>query len=210
MRGRLSAGRAISAGPSTNNPDQTAATGARPAKGEEIIVSRFRRVASWLIGVLAVALAGPAEAQGNLDAGKTPAQIFASTCTACHRRPQELKRASAGFLRSHYMTGPEDAAAMAGYLAGVGSDPRAVQERDKKGAPGAGRTPPGEIGAQKRQPPAGEAKASQGPAGSTKAGRRAGATAEVTRPPAATVEEKPPEPGPAPAAPKPQLEEFEE
>jgi len=153
-----------------------------------------------------VAIVGPAEGQGNLDAGKTPAQIFASTCNACHRRPQELKRASAGFLRQHYTTGQEEAAAMANYLAGVGTDPRAVQERERaqeKRAPVAGRAPPGEpTTPSKRQPQTGEAKA-QGPAQPGR-GRRAATTVEATRIP----EEKPPEP--EPARPRPQLEEFEE
>src|SRR5262245_45219120 len=93
------------------------------------MVARVGRVAGWLIG-LAVALAGlPALAQSNLDAGKSPAQIFSDTCGACHRHPRELKPTSAGFLREHYSTGGREAAAMAAYLASIGSDPRAVQQR---------------------------------------------------------------------------------
>jgi len=71
----------------------------------------------------------PAQAQSNLDAGKSAAQIFSATCNACHRSPRELKQSSAGFLREHYTTGPREAAAMAAYLASIGSDPRAVQQR---------------------------------------------------------------------------------
>jgi hypothetical protein len=77
-------------------------------------------------------MAGPAGAQDNLQAGKTPAQIFADTCSACHRRPQELRRASAGFLRQHYTSGSSEAAVMASYLAKVGSDPRAVEQRRER------------------------------------------------------------------------------
>jgi hypothetical protein len=84
-----------------------------------------------VVGLLALCLALPAHPQGNIDAGKTPAQIFSSTCSACHRRPQELKRTSVGFMRQHYTTGTEEATAMASYLAGVGSDPRAVKDRGK-------------------------------------------------------------------------------
>jgi len=40
-----------------------------------------------------------ADAQGNIDAGKTPAQIFGDTCSACHRSARDLRRASASFLR---------------------------------------------------------------------------------------------------------------
>jgi hypothetical protein len=71
----------------------------------------------------------PAQAQSNLDAGKSPAQIFADTCNACHRSARELKQTNARFLLEHYTTGGREAAAMAAYLASVGSDPRAVQQR---------------------------------------------------------------------------------
>ena len=71
--------------------------------------------------------------QGNIDAGKSPAQMFADTCSNCHRRPSELKRgASASFLRQHYTPGAQEAAAMASYLAGVpAADPRAGKEKAK-------------------------------------------------------------------------------
>jgi hypothetical protein len=71
----------------------------------------------------------PAQAQSNLDAGKSAAQIFADTCNACHRSARELKQTHAGFLRDHYTTGMREAAAMAADLAAIGSDPRAVQRR---------------------------------------------------------------------------------
>jgi hypothetical protein len=81
----------------------------------------------------ASAAGAPAQAQSNLDAGKTPAQIFSDTCAACHRSARELRPTNAGFLREHYSTGGREAAAMAGYLAAVGSDPRAVQQRRPPG-----------------------------------------------------------------------------
>src|SRR5262245_18353910 len=71
----------------------------------------------------------PAQAQSNLDAGKSAAQIFADTCNACHRSARELKPTHAGFLGDHYTTGMREAASMAAYHASVGSDPRAVQRR---------------------------------------------------------------------------------
>ncbi len=92
------------------------------------MVSRTARGLWWIIGV-AVAAATSAQAQSNIDAGKSPAQIFSNTCNACHRSARELKPTSAGFLREHYTTGAQEAAAMAAYLASVGSDPRAVQQR---------------------------------------------------------------------------------
>jgi hypothetical protein len=83
----------------------------------------------WMIGVALAATAASAQAQSNLDAGKSPAQIFSNTCNACHRSARELKQTSPGFLREHYTTGAQEAATMAAYLASVGSDPRAVQQR---------------------------------------------------------------------------------
>src|SRR5688572_23775475 len=104
-------------------------------RAKEVTLSRRAWNLPGVVGLLAICIAAPAQPQGNIDAGKTPAQMFSSTCTACHRRPQELKRASAGFLRQHYMPSAEEAAAMASYLASVGSDPRAVKDRGKPQQP---------------------------------------------------------------------------
>jgi hypothetical protein len=97
--------------------------------GRRRIVPRASRVVQWVTGVAVSVAAGSAQAQSNLDAGKSPAQIFSDTCNACHRSARELKQTSPGFLRDHYATGAREAAAMAAYLATVGSDPRAVQQR---------------------------------------------------------------------------------
>jgi hypothetical protein len=77
-------------------------------------------------------MAGSALPQGSIDAGKSPAQMFADTCSNCHRRPSELKRgASASFLRQHYTPGSQEAAAMAAYLASVPADPRGGKDKAK-------------------------------------------------------------------------------
>ena len=115
------------------------------------------RIVRWVIGAAIATAVVPAQAQSNLDAGKSAAQIFADTCNACHRSARELKPTHAGFLRDHYTTGMREAASMAAYLASVGSDPRAVQRRP---APvmGAGRTtapeaaPPGTAPGVKATP----------------------------------------------------------
>jgi mono/diheme cytochrome c family protein len=93
----------------------------------------LRRSAPWLAGLLATVIAGSASPQGNIDAGKTPAQMFADTCSNCHRRPQELRRTTVGFLRQHYTPGAQEAAAMASYLASLpaAADPRAGKDRPK-------------------------------------------------------------------------------
>ena len=92
----------------------------------EAAVLQVRRSVPWVAGVLAILVASSALPQGNIDAGKSPAQMFADTCSNCHRRPSDLKRgASAGFLRQHYTPGAQEAAAMASYLASIPADPRA-------------------------------------------------------------------------------------
>ena len=93
-------------------------------------MSRIARAWPWaIVAAAAWTAVAPAWAQANLDAGKSAAQIFADTCNACHRGPREIRPTSAAFLREHYTTGPGAAAAMAAYLASVGSDARAVQQR---------------------------------------------------------------------------------
>ena len=80
-----------------------------------------------LIGCLT---AGVARAVENLDAGKSPSQIFSSTCSACHKSPRGLlKNVSAsslpGFLRQHYTTGTDMASVLSSYLISNGAaDPR--------------------------------------------------------------------------------------
>ena len=69
--------------------------------------------------------AAPAQAQ-NLDAGKSPSQIFAGTCTACHKSPRGLLKSVApgslpGFLRQHYTTSPEMAGVLSSYLISNGA-----------------------------------------------------------------------------------------
>jgi hypothetical protein len=86
-----------------------------------------------LIGCL---MAGVAAAE-NLDAGKSPSQIFSNTCSACHKSPRGLlKSVSAsslpGFLRQHYTTGTDMAAMLSSYLISNGAaDPR-YQGKDAK------------------------------------------------------------------------------
>src|SRR5262249_58744767 len=54
-----------------------------------------------------VGLIGGAGAQESLGRGKSPAQLFASGCSACHKSPQGLAKAGGffglgSFLRSPY------------------------------------------------------------------------------------------------------------
>src|SRR6476646_8192068 len=86
--------------------------------------------------------AAPAHAQAtNLEAGKSPSQIFAGTCSACHKSPRGLLKtvgasSPPGFLRQHYTTSSDMAALLASYLASNGAtDTRyqAKQDQSKQG-----------------------------------------------------------------------------
>src|SRR5947199_1163759 len=98
------------------------------------------RFISWPLGVVLSVCSVAAQAQSNLDAGKSAAQIFADTCNGCHRSAREIKRTTPAFLLEHYTTGTREAAMMASYLASVGSDPQAVQQR-RPPTLGAGQAP---------------------------------------------------------------------
>jgi hypothetical protein len=93
-----------------------------------------------LIGCFA---ADPAHSQAtNLEAGKSPSQIFAGTCTACHKGPRGLLKtvpagSLSGFLRQHYTTSSEMASLLSSFLISNGaSDTRNVagakQAKDAK------------------------------------------------------------------------------
>jgi hypothetical protein len=96
-----------------------------------------------LIGCLA-ALPGGAQAQ-NLDAGKSPSQIFAGTCNACHKSPRGLLKTVSpgslpGFLREHYTTSADMASLLSTFLIsnGAGDAQRQVKQgADTKPAGGA-------------------------------------------------------------------------
>ena len=159
------------------------------------------RLISWTVGCLAAALqVTAADAQGNIDAGKTPAQIFGDTCSACHRNPRDLRRPSASFLRAHYTTGSDEAAAMASYLAGLASN-------DPRPAPAQPKRPPGEVAKQQPSRPAAEnGKSGPGPV-PAQPKSRPGTTASAQA--RAIAEERHPE-LPPPTPPAPVLQPFEE
>jgi len=79
-----------------------------------------------LLFAMSSALAERAKAQENLDAGKSPSQIFAGTCTACHKSPRGLMKTVSpgslpGFLRQHYTTSSNMAGVLASYLISNGA-----------------------------------------------------------------------------------------
>ena len=97
----------------------------------------LRRVA---VGVLALGIAGPALAQENIDAGKTPAQLYAQDCAICHKVPHGLSRAGGlfglqNFLREHYTASKESAAAIAAYLVAIDRKARPPERKRARHAP---------------------------------------------------------------------------
>src|SRR5437879_8288938 len=90
------------------------------------MASRRRPGKSLALGALGAVAMTSALAQ-DLDVGRSPAQIFAETCAACHRSPRQLRsNVSADFLREHYTTGSGMASAMARYIAAVRVETRAA------------------------------------------------------------------------------------
>jgi hypothetical protein len=75
----------------------------------------------------------------NLDAGKSPSQIFAGTCNACHKSPRGLmKTVSAGslpsFLREHYTTSIDMAKLLSAFLISNGAADTRAQPKQAKDA----------------------------------------------------------------------------
>src|SRR3982075_127725 len=90
-----------------------------------------------LIGCFA---ADKAQAQAqNLEAGKSPSQIFAGTCSACHKSPRGLLKtvpagSLPGFLRQHYTTSSDMASLLGAFLISNGAaDSRYVGGQSKQG-----------------------------------------------------------------------------
>lgn len=76
-----------------------------------------------IIGLVALLCPVVAKAQTNLDQGKSASQIFANACVECHKEPRGLARgrsasALTDFLREHYTTNGQQAAALAAYVLG--------------------------------------------------------------------------------------------
>ena len=94
-----------------------------------------------MAGMAALALVHPAVAQESLDKGKTPAQLFASDCSACHKSPQGLAKSGGlfgldSFLREHYTASRETATAIANYLKSFDSGPAGSGRATKRSAKG--------------------------------------------------------------------------
>lgn len=172
-----------------------------------VIVRRVGKVVAGLAGVALWLSANPSFAQSNLDAGKSASQIFSHTCNACHRSPREIKKTTVGFMREHYTTGIQEAQTMTAYLASIGTDPKAVEQR-RKPTLGAGTAPVEAAHTDQAKPDDAQAKGTQSartrrPSESLEIGQTVVATAPAAPPAAATVSSPPVTPvtalAPAPA-----------
>jgi hypothetical protein len=157
-----------------------------------------------VVGFGALMAAGGAAAQDTLGHGKTPAQLFASDCALCHKSPQGLAKSGGmfgvqSFLRQHYTSSKESAAAIAGYLEAVdkAAGPAPREARPKRAPKGDGKP------AAKKTEPAkpGEAKAPDAKPAESKAAEPVEAKPAETKPAETKpAESKPVETKPAEAA----------
>jgi len=117
-------------------------------------------------GMWALCLTSGAGAQESLDRGKTPAQLFASDCSICHKSPQGLTKSGRvlgleSFLREHYTASRESAAAIANYLKSVDSAPTTPARATKRAAKGDEKAKPDDKKRTGAKP--GDAKATEKP-----------------------------------------------
>src|SRR5262249_1952802 len=101
---------------------------------------RLCQSVGWLaVGVSAAWLVRSAAAQETLGRNKSPARTFAADCAVCHKSPQGLAKSAGGlvgvesFLREHYTSSKESAAALANYLRAQDSGPAGPRKRAAKG-----------------------------------------------------------------------------
>jgi hypothetical protein len=182
----------------------------QPTKPREAGVFRGVAPAIGLLLVLAPALA---QAQTNIDQGKSPAEVFANDCATCHKSARGLAngRGSSGlasFLVEHYTASKDQAAALAAYVMGAGGGEAAPARGPKPGAtPDRNRAsaePAPSRPAEKpdQAPPAAGRQGPQ-PATASRNRRNEPASAPPTQQPAAIVAEPAPSGPPAQESPVP-------
>jgi mono/diheme cytochrome c family protein len=109
---------------------------------------------------LILTVAGSAQAQGDLDRGKTGAQLYASACATCHKSPPSISKTKwlfgiESFLREHYTSSSESAAILAAYLKGQEKPPNKSQPgRDAKHVKQVSNSTVNEFGEEIPRPPA--------------------------------------------------------
>jgi hypothetical protein len=153
-----------------------------------------------------------AQAQTNIDQGKSPAEIFANDCATCHKSARGLAngRGSSGlasFLVEHYTASKDQAAALAAYVMGAGGGeaaprgpkPGAIPDRNRASA----EPPPSRPGEKPEQAPSAAGRPGPQPATASRTRRNEPAPAPPAQQPAAVVAEPAPSSAPAPESPVP-------
>ncbi|MFO1111367.1 MAG: cytochrome C [Bradyrhizobium sp.] len=84
------------------------------------------------LAAIAVLAGHPACAQENLDAGKSPAKLFAEGCASCHRSAKGLAKGRFSFtlylfLQKHYASNSGSAWALTSYLEQVDGEKRGTK-----------------------------------------------------------------------------------
>lgn len=158
----------------------------------------FRGVA-LAIGLLFVLAPAMAQAQTNIDQGKSPAEIFANDCATCHKSARGLAngRGSSGlasFLVEHYTASKDQAAALAAYVMGAGGGEAAPARGPKPGAtPDRNRAsaepPPSRPAEKPDQAPPAAGRPGPQPATASRTRRNEPASAPPTQQPTAVVAE---------------------
>jgi outer membrane biosynthesis protein TonB len=143
-----------------------------------VIVSRTFVPTIGLLAIMLSAMTGsPSFAQTNIDQGKTPAELFANDCAACHKTTRGLANGENSlslsvFLREHYTASRDQAAALAAYVLANGGNapapkPTVEHARDAKGQEPKGQEPKGQ------EPKGQEAKGGQEPKSQESRGQEA-------------------------------------
>jgi hypothetical protein len=94
--------------------------------GEPSVVRRLASVIGIGLAWALVMVPG-ARAQTNIDRGKPPSELFANYCAVCHKTTRGLATGRNSltlslFLREHYATSREQAAALAAYVISEGGN----------------------------------------------------------------------------------------
>jgi outer membrane biosynthesis protein TonB len=92
-----------------------------------IVAETFGPTIGLLAIMLSATIASPSFAQTNIDQGKTPAELFANDCAACHKSTRGLANGENSlslsvFLREHYTASRDQAAALAAYVLANGGN----------------------------------------------------------------------------------------
>jgi mono/diheme cytochrome c family protein len=111
----------------TTNPETFEEVGLFRRLAPVIVPKTFAMAVALLAIVLSAAIASPSLAQTNIDQGKTPAELFANDCAACHKTTRGLANGENSlslsvFLREHYTASRDQAAALAAYVLANGGN----------------------------------------------------------------------------------------